>query len=479
VVAENKPTTRIQELSDGRVIALKYQPMSEGGWVATHEDVTEQRRIQEQMAYMAHHDALTDLANRVRLRECLNAALSGAGKQQSVAVLCLDLDRFKEVNDTLGHPVGDALLKSVATQLRSCVRDTDTVARLGGDEFAIVQVGANQPMDATVLATRIIEIIGAPHDIDGQQVLIGTSIGIAVSPGDGATGDDLLKSADLALYRAKSEGRGAHRFFEREMDERMRARRNLERDLRQALANHEFELHYQPIIDVKRKEVMAFEALLRWNHPERGRVSPADFIPTTEETGLIIPIGEWVLRQACADAARWPADIGVAVNLSSVQFKSANLVGAVSNALSEAMLRADRLELEITETVLLNDSARTLAMLHELRALGVHISMDDFGTGYSSLSYLQSFPFDKIKIDQSFIRNINQNSQSRAIVHAVAGLGVSLGVSTTAEGVETQEQFELVRAEGLTEVQGFYFSKPIPAQEIPAFLSTLSPARAA
>jgi EAL domain-containing protein (putative c-di-GMP-specific phosphodiesterase class I) len=263
------------------------------------------------------------------------------------------------------------------------------------------------------------------------------------------------------------------------MDERMRARRELERDLRQAVANNEFELHYQPLIDVKRNKVMAFEALLRWNHPERGRVSPANFIPMAEETGLIIPIGEWVLRQACADASRWPAGIGVAVNLSSVQFKSANLVGAVSTALCEVMLRADRLELEITETVLLNDSARTLAMLHELRALGVRISMDDFGTGYSSLSYLQSFPFDKIKIDQSFIRNINQNSQSRAIVHAVAGLGVSLGVSTTAEGVETLEQFELVRAEGLTQVQGFYFSKPIPAQEIPAFLATRSPARAA
>jgi diguanylate cyclase (GGDEF)-like protein len=473
IAGESEPTTRLQELNDGRIIALKYQPLLDGGWVATHEDVTEQKRIQARIAYLAHHDILTDLSNRVKVRERLQEAVSRASPQDGVAVLCLDLDRFKEVNDTLGHPVGDSLLKSVAQRLRSCVRETDTIARLGGDEFAVVQIGSNQPMDAGALAARIIDSINAPHHLDGHEVEVGASIGIAVSPTDGTDADELMRNADLALYRAKIDGRGTHRFFEKGMDERMQARRNMERDLRRALSNGEFEVYYQPLINLQRNEVTGFEALLRWNHAERGRVSPADFIPLAEETALIVPIGAWVLRQACSDAASWPEHIKVAVNLSSVQFKSHALVAAVFSALDASGLTAGRLELEITESVLLKDSDRTLAMLHELRQRGVRISLDDFGTGYSSLSYLQSFPFDKIKIDQAFIRNINENAQSLAIVHAVSGLGVSLGMATTAEGVETKEQLDRVRAEGCTEVQGYYFSPPKPANEVALLLSSI------
>jgi diguanylate cyclase (GGDEF)-like protein len=473
MVAENKPTTLLQELNDGRVIALKYQPLPDGGWVSTHDDITEQTRIQARMAYMAHHDALTGLANRVGVLEHLQEAVSYASRQDGVAVLCLNLDRFKEVNDTLGHPIGDGLLKSVAERLRSCARETDTVARLGGDEFTVVQIGASQPMDATTLATRIIDSLSVPHNLDGQEVEVGVSIGIAVAPIDGTDPDELMRNAELALYRAKQEGRGTHRFFEKGMDERMQARRCLERDLRRALTNGELEVYYQPLVNLQRNEVTCFEALLRWNQPERGTVAPADFISLAEETGLIVPIGAWVLQQACAAAAGWPEHIKVAVNLSSAQFKSENLVAAVVSALKASGLAAGRLELEITESILLIDSVRTLAMLHELRGLGACISMDDFGTGYSSLSYLQSFPFDKIKIDQSFIRNINESSQSLAIVHAVAGLGVSLGMATIAEGVETKEQLDRVRAEGCTEAQGYYFSRPRPASEIAALLSSM------
>jgi diguanylate cyclase (GGDEF)-like protein len=473
MVARNEPASLLQELNDGRVIALKFQPLPGGGWVSTHEDISERRRIEARMAYMARHDALTGLANGVRLKECLADAISQASPQDGVAVLSLDLGRFKEVNDTLGHAVGDGLLKSVAARLRSCIGETDTVARVGGDEFAVVQIGANQPVDATALATRLIESIGAPHIVEGQEVEVSTSIGIAVLSIDGANPDELLRNANLALHRAKMEGRGTHRFFEKGMDERMLARRELEHDLRRALINGEFEVHYQPLIDLQSGAVTCFEALLRWNHPERGMVSPANFVPLAEEIGLIVPIGAWVLHQACAEAVNWPQPIKVAVNLSSAQFKGENLLATVSSALDASGLAACRLELEITESIMLMDSVRTVAMLCELRNLGTGISMDDFGTGYSSLSYLQSFPFDKIKIDQSFVRNINESHQSLAIVQAVAGLGVSLRMATIAEGVETKEQLDRVRALGCTEAQGYYFSRPRPACEVAALLVSM------
>ena len=472
-VKNGEPVSRIQQLNDGRIIAIKRRPLEGSGWLATHEDITEQSRIQEQLGHLAHHDALTNLPNRVLFHERLNRALASRRKDATLAVLCLDLDRFKEVNDALGHTSGDALLKSVAERLRSCVRESDTIARLGGDEFAILQVSAEQPKDATVLAERLIEVISAPFDVDGHQIVIGLSLGIAVSPSDGAEADRLLRNADLALYRAKGDGRRTYRFFEPGMDACIKARRGLEANLRNALRNGELELHYQPIIDLECNEVTSFEALLRWNHPSRGQVSPADFIPLAEDTGLLLPIGEWALREACSEAMNWPDHIKVAVNLSPVQFRNHKLVATVAWALAASGLAPTRLQLEITESVLLQDNQATLSTLHQLRELGVRISLDDFGTGYSGLGYLRSFPFDRIKIDQSFIRDLDDNSQSRAIVHAVIGLGASLGMAITAEGVETREQLGVLRAEGCNEVQGYYFSPPRPAGDVPALLAQL------
>jgi len=458
----------LHELSDGRVVAIARRPMKNGGWVATHEDITERRRAEARIAHLAHHDVLTDLPNRALLRERLEQAVAGMGQGgRRLAVHMLDLDRFKEVNDTLGHPIGDALLKVVTERLRGCVRETDTIARLGGDEFAVVQRVGDPATESVALAKRMQEVISAPFDLDGHHVLIGTSIGIAVAPGDGADPDQLMKSADLALYRAKSEGRGTYRFFAPEMDQRMQARRSLERDLRSALVNGEFALHYQPLINLERDEICGFEALLRWTHAERGNVPPADFIPLAEETGLIVPIGEWVLRQACTEAATWPDHIKIAVNLSPAQFKCRNLVEVIVGALANAGMAPHRLELEITESVMLQDHDTAFAILTQLHDLGVRIALDDFGTGYSSLSNLRKFPFDKIKIDRSFISDLSTaNVDALAVVRSVARLGVSLGMSTTAEGVETKEQLAHVRAEGCTEMQGYYICPPSPAAEI-------------
>jgi diguanylate cyclase (GGDEF)-like protein len=440
------------------------------------EQTAERARAEALVTHMAHHDALTMLPNRVRFREKLKQNLVRARREEPLAVLCLDLDDFKAVNDTLGHPVGDALLKSVAQRLLDCVRDTDTVARLGGDEFAIVQVGGAQPVAATVLAQQLIETIAAPYEIEGHSVVIGTSAGIALAPNDGSDPDELLKNADMALYRAKAEGRGTYRFFEAKMDADMQARRLLEMDLRGALARHEFELFYQPLVDLQAAGLNGFEALLRWRHPERGLVSPAEFIPLAEEIGLISPIGAWVLKQACREAAGWPSHLTIAVNLSPVQFKSRALVLDVVAALGASGLAASRLELEITEAVMLQDTETTLATLAQLKALGARISMDDFGTGYSSLSYLRKFPFDKIKIDQSFIRDLSARPESLAIVRAVAGLGSTLGIATTAEGVETLDQLRAVRAEGCTQAQGFLLGKPQPASAIPGLLRAFAKA---
>jgi diguanylate cyclase (GGDEF)-like protein len=461
-----------QALHDGRIISVISAPLSTGGGVTIHMDVTEKRNSEKQIAFLAHHDALTGLANRVRLREHIETSLQEAERGQKFAVLCLDLDHFKDVNDTLGHSIGDALLCAVSKRLRELVREEDLVSRTGGDEFSIVQSRTERPMAASAaLAARLVESLSVPFDLGDHHVVIGASVGIAIAPDDGNDADQLLKNADMALYRAKDAGRGAFHFFEAEMDAKAQARRALELDLRKAVASGEFEVFYQPIVNLAKDRISGFEALLRWNHPTRGRVAPGEFVPLAEETGLIIAIGEWVIRQACAEASAWPSDLRVAVNVSPVQFRNKNLVAAVMSALAASGLRSDRLELEITETVLMHNNEATLAVLHQLRSLGVRISMDDFGTGYSSLSYLRSFPFDKIKIDQSFVRDLIAKPDSIAIIRAVAGLGHSFGMTTTAEGVETKEQLDQMRVEGCTEVQGYFYGKPMPASEIAPLLS--------
>ncbi|MGY4623107.1 bifunctional diguanylate cyclase/phosphodiesterase [Bradyrhizobium sp. USDA 4486] len=454
----------------GRSIRVVNQPMQGGGWVATFEDITEWLEAQAKISHMARHDALTSLPNRVLFHEQLEQGLRRTKSGDQLAVLCLDLDHFKDINDSLGHPIGDALLKEVGRRLKATVGENDTVARLGGDEFAVVQIGRSEETAARSLAGRLVEVISAPYEIDDHQIVIGVSIGISLSPQDSDNPDELLKNADLALYRAKADGRGTYRFFETGMDARAQARRLLEMDLRAALQRDEFEVHYQPIRDVASDRVVVFEALLRWNHPQRGLISPVNFIPLAEETGLIVQLGEFVLRGACADAAAWPADIDVAVNLSPVQFKNPNLIASVTAALAASGLSARRLELEITESVLLQNSEATLTTLHELRAMGVRISLDDFGTGYSSLSYLRSFPFDKIKIDRSFVSELATRQDSMAIIRAVTGLGRSLGIVTTAEGVENDAQLELLRREGCTQAQGYLFSKPRPASDVALML---------
>jgi diguanylate cyclase (GGDEF)-like protein len=456
-------------LPDGRAFSVMSKPIAGGGWLATHEDITERQRSEGRIAHMARHDALTDLPNRVLLRERLEHELKRVKRGECLAVLCLDLDQFKGVNDTLGHPIGDELLKLVADRLRGCTREPDTVARLGGDEFAIIMTQMQEPTDAASLSKRIRESIIKPYQIEGHQIVTDISIGISVAPFDAEEADPILRNADMALYGAKADGRGTFRFFEQDMNVRMKTRRELEMDLRKALVGKEFELHYQPLVNLKSNDVNAFEALLRWNHPKRGLVSPADFIPVAEETGLIIPLGEWVLKAACYEAVDWPDHIKVAVNLSPAQLNNRNLLNVVIGALAESGMPARRLQLEITETVLLQNTFATLATLHELRKLGVQIALDDFGTGYSSLSYLRSFPFDKIKIDQSFIQDLSNGAEPLAIVQAVANLAKCLNMTSTAEGVETQQQMDLLQSMGCTEMQGYLFSRARPASEIRQF----------
>ena len=423
-------------------------------------------RADERVHFLAKHDALTGLPNRALLNERLEQAMARALRGEIVAIHMLDLDHFKHVNDALGHPVGDKLLQMVSQRLRTLIRETDTVARMGGDEFAVVQCALTQAADATTLAQRIVEVVSEPYEIDGHQAVIGASIGIALAPSDGVAPDQMIRNADLALYRAKADGRAGFRFFEATMDARMQERRLLERDLRKAMTAGEFELHYQPIVSLATDEITGFEALVRWHHPEKGLVSPGTFIPLAEEIGLIIPLGEWVIKDACRTAAHWPADLRVAVNLSPAQFRSPGLLAVVVGALAASGLPANRLELEITETVLLQNNGKTLDILRQIHELGVRIAMDDFGTGYSSLSYLQSFPFDKIKIDRSFVKDITESSSCLNIVRAVAALAKGLGVTATAEGVETKEQLAAVTSEGCDEMQGFLKSKPLPASEI-------------
>jgi diguanylate cyclase (GGDEF)-like protein/PAS domain S-box-containing protein len=460
--------SEVQVLTFGRRVAFDGRD----GYLVAAVDITERRKAEARIAHMAHHDGLTNLANRDlyqdRLRQALDRSRSG---NKRVAVLCVDLDLFKNVNDAFGHPMGDRLLKAVAERLKAEVRGDNLVARLGGDEFAVLLAADVSPNEASDFADRLIKILSTRYEIDGIELVIGASIGIALSPGDGETGEELTRNADMALYRAKSDGGGVHRFFEREMDRQAQKRRDMELDLRRAFANGEFELHYQPLVDLAADRISGFESLLRWRHPVKGMISPAEFVPVAEDIGLIVALGEWVLREACAEAAKWPADVKVAINLSPVQFRSRNLVQAVISALAHSGLSPMRLELEITESVFLAETEANLAVLHQLRGLGVSISMDDFGTGYSSLSYLRSFPFDKIKIDRSFVKDLSERSDCGAIVRAISGLGRSLNITTTAEGVETIDQLDWLRAEGCNQVQGFLFSPARPAAEIEQLLS--------
>jgi diguanylate cyclase (GGDEF)-like protein len=439
------------------------------------EEIADREELQARSQYLAFHDSLTELGNRVLFKEQLDEALKDvSGTPHPLAVLFLDLDGFKAVNDTLGHSVGDLLLKTIADELRDLLPPTDRIARLGGDEFAILQVSSPQPGSSISLAERIVDVVGLTRSVDGHEVTVGASVGIAIaSPGEINT-ENFLKSADLAMYSAKSEGRGTYRVFDPQMDAMVQSRRSLERDMRTGLAQGSFSLFYQPLVNLKTKKVTAFEALMRWQHAERGSVPPSEFIPVAEEMGLIIQLGEWALRRACVEAVGWPEDIRVCVNLSSLQFSKGNLVSTVMNALAASGLPASRLELEITESVLLEKSERNIEILNQLRELGVRISMDDFGTGYSSIGYLRSFPFDKIKIDKSFVRDLLVDEGSLAIVRAIAGLGVSFGMTTTAEGVETEEQVRCLRLEGCIEVQGYLYSRPVPAEQIGNLLADLN-----
>jgi diguanylate cyclase (GGDEF)-like protein len=441
-------------------------------------EIANSEESQARSQYLAHHDSLTGLGNRLLFKEQLEEALGDVTTTpHPLAVLFLDLDGFKAINDTLGHSVGDMLLKSVATKLRDILQETDRIARLGGDEFAILQISVPQPSSSISLAEKIIEIVSQPCSIDNHDVTVGASVGIAVAhPGDMDT-EGFLKSADLAMYSAKTDGRGTYRMFDPEMDAIVQTRRVLERDMRTALAQNGFRLFYQPLVNLQTKKVTAFEALMRWEHPERGFVPPSEFIPVAEEMGMIIQLGDWALRQACAEAMEWPDEICVSVNLSPLQFSKGNLVSTVMSALASCGLPASRLELEITESVLLEKSERNIAILNQLRGLGVRISMDDFGTGYSSIGYLRSFPFDKIKIDQSFVRDVLVDEGSLAIVRAITGLGVSFGMTTTAEGVETEAQMHCLNLEGCIEAQGYLYSRPVPGNEINGLLEILNSRR--
>ena len=469
LIENNEPVLH-RQLANGKVIAVRHQPMVGGGWVGTYEDITERYQAQENIARVARHDALTDLPNRLLFGEKIIEGLARAAeKKETMAVMCFDLDNFKAVNDSLGHPIGDKLLQELAKRHSAVVGNDDTIARLGGDEFAVIHPAVDG-QDAEDLARRLVNATSTPFLIDGQEIHASICIGIAIAPEHGIAPDQLMKCADIALYRAKAQGRNTWRFFNPEMDAQIQARRALEVDLHRAFAANEFHIDFQPLVNLATNEVVGMEALARWTHPHRGAISPAEFIPIAEETGLIVPLGEWILRQACAEARKWPDKIKLAVNLSPVQFRNRTLVSVIINALAAARLSATRLELEITEVALMQNDDSVVSMLHQLREFGVRIAMDDFGTGYSSLSYLRKFPFDRIKIDQSFIANSDSNADSAIIVRTIVALGEALGIETTAEGIESVKQLELVQRAGCTEGQGYLIGRPRSASKVLEFL---------
>jgi diguanylate cyclase (GGDEF)-like protein len=461
-------SSRIDEFSDGRFILVTRQPMADGGWLATHEDITERRRAEAEIVHLARHDALTGLANRAEF----NAKLEEVSRRLkrnggAVTVMMIDLDRFKAVNDTLGHPAGDQLLVEVGTRLQSTIRETDVLARLGGDEFAIIQEGGpNQHEAAIALALRIIDAISQPFDLNGNRANIGTSIGIVLAPEHETDPEGLLKRADLALYDVKANGRNDYRFFQNELLEVADTQRTAEIELRDAIERQEFELHYQPVVDAKTRTLCGVEALVRWRHPTKGLIAPDKFVPLAETTGLIVPLGEWILRRACADAASWPAHIKLAINISAIQFKKDDLFEVILSTLVETGFTPGRLELEITETSLLENQEAHLTTIRQLKNLGISMALDDFGTGYSSVNYLANFPFDKIKIDKSFTQGVLTRRDCKAVVASTLALAQGLGTVTTAEGVETEEQLEYMRAAGVDLVQGYLFGRPVPIAQL-------------
>ncbi len=466
--------TQQHELPDGRLIAFSHRPISDGGWVLTYEDVTDRCRSEERISFMARHNSLTALPNRASFGERLELALAGLKRGSRFGLLLIDLDRFKEVNDTYGHPVGDALLRVVSKRLLACARDGDTVARLGGDEFAIIGTGLVDLEETEQLAARIIQTMAEPFAIEGYRLEIGASVGIAVPSPDNCNADGLLKDADIALYAVKKEGRGRYAFFTPDMESAQQERRILEHDLPHSIVNGQMELLYQPMVALKDGEIRGFEALLRWHHPTRGIIRPDEFIALSEEIGFVDKLGAWILRQACTDAAQWPLKLKVAINISPLQLRSGHLTRSLEEALAETGVSPSRVELEITETNLLHESDATLTTLRGMQAIGVKIVLDDFGTGSSSLSYLRSFPFDRIKIDHSFVKDFGLRNDADAIVRAIVGLGRSLRIPVTAEGVETHEQFELVRVEGCDEAQGHLISRPVSASQVPALMTSLA-----
>jgi len=469
----DKPQTVFERrLDDTRWILVSEQRTRDGGTVVLYTDITTLKHREKQIQHLALHDGLTGLPNRRMFNERVEQALARAGKRGlTVAVMCLDVDHFKNVNDSLGHLAGDALLKCISERARECLREEDTVARLGSDEFGIVVASADAFEHATQVASRLLTTLGRPMEFNGNQVVSGISIGIATSSGEEEGAEQLIKNADLALNRAKTDGRGTFRFFEAEMDARVLARSALEVDLRQALTKDQFVLHYQPEVDIETHEIVGFEALVRWQHPDLGVVAPSEFIPLAEETGVIMRLGEWVLRQACLDAKRWPDSVRVSVNVSPAQFRNPGLARLVAEVLDQTTLPPERLELEITESLLLRDIDGNLATLQKLKALGIRVAMDDFGTGYSSLSNLRAFPFDKIKIDRSFIKSVHVNDQAAAIVRSVLGLGRALSLPVLAEGVETAAEFEFLVNEDCNEAQGFLLGRPAAIETFAALTS--------
>lgn len=466
MVSDRRSVRTVTAFLRGCAVSSSHRALPQGGWVSTFDDVTEQQRIADQLAVLARHDMLTGLLNRATFHGQLGEVLAGLRGSSTSALLYLDLDRFKPVNDTLGHPVGDAVLKLVADRIQAQLGKDDTVARLGGDEFAILLQGCSDPRKAAAVAERLIAEISRPMQVMGLHVIVGASIGVAMAPQHGQEPDLLIRNADLALYRAKEAGRARSRFYEAGMEMAVQQRRELERDLHAALAKDEFILHYQPIVDTQRGRLTGFEALIRWRCPSRGDVSPVDFVPFAEEIGMMETIGDWVLRTACLDAADWPSDLKLSVNLSPAQFHSPDLVERIVKILHETGLPLYRLEIEVTETAMIDDVAAAATILRQLRDLGLQIAMDDFGTGYSSLSFLHTLPFTRIKIDRSFVASLGVKPEAVAIVHAVAWLCSSLGVSATAEGVETEEQLKILQNEGCYEMQGYLFGRPRPAGEV-------------
>ncbi|MBY5397265.1 putative bifunctional diguanylate cyclase/phosphodiesterase [Rhizobium leguminosarum] len=458
-------------MDDGRIIQSMVTILSDGSNISIHADITEDRRAAERITYLAHHDPLTGLPNRIHFREQVDATLAERKPDEQIALVHLNLDRFKSINNTMGVSAGDKILQQVAERVRASAGSENTLARLGSDEFAILQTGKQQPWNVTALADQIRRELSEPFFYGEKQVELSVSMGIAIAPEDGEETDILLKNAGVALSHAKADGRKRERFFASEMEAQMQLRHALEADLKAAVENEEFELHYQPLYDLSQRRICGFEALIRWNHPVRGRVPPMDFIPLAEEVGLIVDIGRWVLRRACNDAALWPEGIKVAVNVSAIQFSSSDLTRDVGEALAAAALSPSRLELEITESVLMENLSEVLPILHALKERGIRISMDDFGTGYSSLSYLSSFPFDKIKIDKSFVNDIVHNKEAHAIMHAIILLGDALGMRVTVEGVETAAQLALLECEECDEIQGYHISPPRPARDVADLLS--------